>query len=73
MTRRAVGCAKPDRHAAVAMSYGAPGVAAEMVLAVQVMGRTDWRDIGLAVARNAALRPRDNIGVVDGGLCHGGG
>jgi hypothetical protein len=61
---------KPARSA---WCYGDPGVAAVLVLAGQVMGRSGWRNAGLAVARNAALRPPGGTGVVDAGLCHGAG
>jgi lantibiotic biosynthesis protein len=64
---------EPPGPARTAWCYGDPGVAAVLTVAAGVLGRQDWFEAALALARSAARRPLAETGVLDGGLCHGAG
>lgn len=67
-------CRIPDftpSPARAAWCYGDPGVAAVLLLAGQAMGRTDWSEIAVQLATDAAERSIEDAGVVDATLCHG--
>ena len=55
----------------VAWCYGDPGAAAALHCAARHMGRDDWAEEALKMALDSALRPRDEVGIQDAGLCHG--
>jgi lantibiotic biosynthesis protein len=57
--------------ARLAWCYGDPGVSLALLGAARAAGEPAWERQALAIARAAAVRPRDASGVVDGGLCHG--
>lgn len=54
-----------------AWCYGDIGVAAVLLSAARAFARPDWEEEALAVARLAARRPLEAVGVNDIGLCHG--
>ena len=54
-----------------AWCYGDPGVAAALLLAARDVGEPAWAAVATALAMRAAIRPPDQTGVVDAGLCHG--
>ncbi|HEX4965647.1 MAG TPA: lanthionine synthetase LanC family protein [Thermoanaerobaculia bacterium] len=58
----------PTRHA---WCYGDLGLAAALLKAARSLGREDWEEEALAVARLAALRRDGDHEIVDAGLCHG--
>jgi lantibiotic modifying enzyme len=60
--------ARPSR---LAWCYGDPGIALALLGAARAAGEPEWERQALATARAAAARPRDQGGVIDGGLCHG--
>lgn len=61
-----------DPHPArTSWCYGNASIAPCLISAGRATGRTDWEDAGLDVALEAAGRPWDETGVMDGGLCHG--
>jgi lantibiotic modifying enzyme len=57
--------------ARLAWCYGDPGIALALLGAARAAGEPEWEREAIAIARAAAARPRDEGGVVDGGLCHG--
>ena len=57
--------------ARLAWCYGDPGISLALLSAARAAGEPEWERQAVAVARAAATRPRDEGGVVDGGLCHG--
>jgi lantibiotic biosynthesis protein len=54
-----------------AWCYGDPGVAATLVAAARCVDDAAVLAEALVIARQAAQRPVDSCGVLDGGLCHG--
>ena len=54
-----------------AWCYGDPGVSAALLVAGRAAGEPSWEREALDLARMAALRPVEETGVVDAGLCHG--
>jgi hypothetical protein len=62
---------KPRPPARAAWCYGDPGVALALHAAARAIGRRDWEERALAIARRAAARPPESTGVTDAGLCHG--
>jgi hypothetical protein len=64
-----VGEAPPPSR--LAWCYGDPGIAVALLVAARAAGEPEWERQAVATARVAAARPRDDGGVVDGGLCHG--
>jgi hypothetical protein len=61
---------KPSR---LAWCYGNPGVASALLVAGQVLGREEWRQVAIDIGRCSAARPDEDAGVLDAGLCHGAG
>lgn len=59
----------PDRR--LAWCHGDVGVALALLVAARAAGEPEWERQALGAARAAAVRPRDQGGVHDGGLCHG--
>lgn len=57
--------------ARTAWCYGAPGVAATLLMAACAAGEPAWEDAAVRLARGAATWRVDDSGVVDAGLCHG--
>jgi lantibiotic biosynthesis protein len=64
---------EPAGPARTAWCYGDPGVASALALAARGLGRQDWLDEALVLARCVAQRPLVETGVLDAGLCHGAG
>ncbi|HVR10580.1 MAG TPA: lanthionine synthetase C family protein [Thermoanaerobaculia bacterium] len=62
------GEAHPSR---LAWCYGDPGIATTLLIAARAAGEPEWERQAIATAKAAASRPRDQGGVMDGGLCHG--
>jgi lantibiotic modifying enzyme len=60
-----------SRPSRLAWCYGDPGIALALLGAARAAGEPEWERQALATARTAASRPRDQGGIVDGGLCHG--
>jgi hypothetical protein len=61
----------PHVPARLAWCYGDLGLAVALLWAARCVGAADWERAALAVARRAAVRPTEQSGVVDAGLCHG--
>ena len=62
----------PDgAEARTAWCYGAPGVAAALLIAARGADQPAWEHAAIGLARRAAARPLDDTGVVDAGVCHG--
>jgi lantibiotic modifying enzyme len=59
------------RPARSAWCYGDPGIAAALLCAAQAVGNDAWAAEALSIALRAAIRPPDQAGVRDAGLCHG--
>lgn len=57
--------------ARLAWCYGAPGIAAALLVAARGTGEPAWEDAARRLARQAAARSVDDSGVVDAGVCHG--
>jgi hypothetical protein len=55
----------------VSWCYGDLGIAIALLGAARRAGRPAWEAEALAVARSTAMRPVDQSGIVDPGLCHG--
>ena len=55
----------------LAWCYGDLGLAAALLCAARCVGQSIWEGEALEIARQAAERPADQSGVIDGGLCHG--
>ncbi|HEV7864120.1 MAG TPA: lanthionine synthetase C family protein [Acidimicrobiia bacterium] len=64
---------EPAGPARTAWCNGDPGVAAALSVAARALDREDMLAAALGLARDAARRPLEGTGVVDGGLCHGAG
>jgi hypothetical protein len=54
-----------------AWCYGDPGVAAALFSAARSVGEPEWERKARKIARGVAVRPADEAGVMDAGLCHG--
>lgn len=65
------GVAGDSPPARAAWCYGDPGISLSLLRAAETRGRDDWRDAAVAIARTSALRPAEEVGVVDACLCHG--
>jgi lantibiotic modifying enzyme len=59
------------RPSRLAWCYGDPGISLALLGAARAVAEPEWEREALATARRAAARPRDQGGVIDGGLCHG--
>ncbi len=55
----------------VSWCYGDLGISIALLGTARRAGRPAWEAEALAIARSAAMRPFDQSGVVDPGLCHG--
>lgn len=55
----------------LAWCYGDAGVSTALLSAARYAGYREWESQALAIAREAAVRPFEQSGVVDCGLCHG--
>jgi hypothetical protein len=55
----------------MAWCYGDPGIAAALYCAARCTGQARWEREAIRVAIDAAHRPVEHHGLVDGGLCHG--
>ncbi len=62
-----------DPPARLAWCYGDAGLAAALLAAARSLGRDDWEQAALRVARRAAGRTVESSRVADAGLCHGAG
>ena len=60
-----------DRSSRVAWCYGDLGLAAALMQAGRHAGVPSWETQFLAIARDAAARPRSSTNVLDSGVCHG--
>lgn len=60
----------PD-PARTAWCYGDPGVATALLAAARAIRAPEWEHEAISVALEAARRPPNQTGVIDGGLCHG--
>ncbi|MBV8200613.1 MAG: lanthionine synthetase C family protein, partial [Acidobacteria bacterium] len=65
------GAGEAPPPARLAWCYGDPGIAAALLVAARAAGEPEWERQAVATAEAAAARPRDDGGVMDGGLCHG--
>ncbi len=61
--------AAPSR---LAWCYGDLGLTAALHATAQAVGRKDWEEQALSIARDCVDRPVDTTGARDAGLCHGG-
>lgn len=57
--------------ARLAWCYGAPGIAAALLVAARGADEPAWEDAARRLAQQAAACSVDDSGVVDAGLCHG--
>jgi hypothetical protein len=55
----------------IAWCYGDLSVAVAVIKAGKALGRPDWCEFGVRIARAAAGRPFAETGIVDTGICHG--
>jgi hypothetical protein len=55
----------------IAWCNGDPGVASAILSTGRLLGRPEWMDEALALARSAAECPPSRDGIQDTGLCHG--
>jgi hypothetical protein len=67
----AAGAGEAPLPSRLAWCYGDLGIAAALLVAARAAGEPEWERQAIATAKAAATRPRDDSGVVDGGLCHG--
>lgn len=56
----------------LAWCYGDLGLAAALLAAAQVLGRKDWEEEAVSIARDCTGHPDETAGARDAGLCHGG-
>ncbi|HEV7670521.1 MAG TPA: lanthionine synthetase C family protein [Thermoanaerobaculia bacterium] len=56
----------------LAWCYGDLGLAAALFAAARTLGRKDWEEEALSIARDCTGHPDDAAGARDAGLCHGG-
>jgi lantibiotic biosynthesis protein len=55
----------------LAWCYGDAGIVLTLMVAARAAGEPSWEAAALDIARAAAQRPHGEVGVLDGGLCHG--
>ncbi len=56
----------------LAWCYGDLGLAAALLAAARALGRKDWEEEALSIARDCTGHPDESAGARDAGLCHGG-
>lgn len=56
----------------LAWCYGDLGLAAALLAAARAVGRKDWEEEALSIARDCTEHPDESAGARDAGLCHGG-
>jgi hypothetical protein len=65
------GAGSDPAPARLAWCYGDAGIAATLFVTARAIGRSDWSEQALALAREAAARSDETSGVQDACLCHG--
>lgn len=66
-----IGPGVDPKPARVSWCYGSPGIPIALLRAARALGRDDWRDTALRLARVAAETPFEASGVIDPPFCHG--
>ncbi len=56
----------------LAWCYGDLGIATALLAAARALGRKDWEDEAISIARDCTGHPDETAGARDAGLCHGG-
>ena len=56
----------------LAWCYGDLGLSAALLAAGRVLGRKDWEEEAVSIARDCTGHPDETAGARDAGLCHGG-